>query len=103
MQGKKLKKAAAAEQLDVEADAEEEAELARMREAGFATGAEAAGAASSLVSAAGSSQPYSYLLLNSRFLVRACAADLLLRPRPTQPATAADAACDGMAVAAIAQ
>lgn len=48
-QGKKAKKTAASEQLDVEADAEEEAELARMREAGFATGAEAKGAAAPAV------------------------------------------------------
>ena len=48
-QGKKAKKAAAGEQLDVEADAEEEAELARMREAGFAIGAEAKGAAAPAV------------------------------------------------------
>jgi hypothetical protein len=49
LQGKKAKKAAASEQLDVEADAEEEAELARMREAGFATGTEATGAAAPAV------------------------------------------------------
>jgi hypothetical protein len=49
LQSKKAKKTAASEQLDVEADAEEEAELARMREAGFATGAEAKGAAAAAV------------------------------------------------------
>lgn len=42
-QAKKLTKAAADGQLDVEAEAEEEAELARMRESGFAVASEAAG------------------------------------------------------------
>ncbi len=42
-QAKKLKKGAATAPLDVEADAEEEAELARMRAAGFTGGSEAAG------------------------------------------------------------